>query len=789
MHLKPALAPRWNPHHCLGSAPSEQPSTTWRRLALTALWALGAGVGAQAGPALALSAPAEDATGIGPSTTLSVNLAAPQSDATPVTFYGRKAAPAAAGPDFTLVTLPDTQFYSENADGQRAATYAAQTQWIVEQRDALNIAFVSHMGDLVNTARNAAEWQVADAAMRIIEDPATTARAFGIPWGGAPGNHDLDPYGDATGTSTFEKTFGASRFAGRSYYGGHFGTDNSNNYQLFSASGLDFIILHLNYDSREPANYQPVLDWADALLKAHPDRRAIVTSHWMVNTGNPASFSPQGQAIYDRLKANANLFLLLGGHVSGEGRRTDTYQGHTVFSILQDYQGRANGGDGWLRYYIFSPTNNTISARTYQVANPLTPNSAGFETHANSQFTLAYDMHSALTNWASLGKVSVAPSATTASLTWSGLEAGARYEWLATTADAVGSDTAAARHFSTATTTTTVTAANAPPAQYVILISVDGMGSEYVKPLLKPGLTNELTTIKRIQAEGSGTLNARDDANYAITLPNHTTMVTGRGVVGPTGHNWTTNTDPGPGVTIESNKGSYVASVFDVVHDHGLRTGIWSGKSKFSLYHQSYGATSGAPDVTGPDNGRDKIDYERIVPVAKAVDLTAEFARQMAAKPFNFAFFHYQDPDATGHALGWSADPTSPYAASLKSVDTQIGKILDMVRGNPTLNGHTTIILTSDHGGHAKTHGDTKNPLDFTIPFYVWGAGVAAGGDLYAFNPTSRSAPAASANPPYTGPQPVRNGDAANLALSLLGLGPVPGSTIDSAQDLKVGKP
>ena len=67
------------------------------------------------------------------------------------------------------------------------------------------------------------------------------------------------------------------------------------------------------------------------------------------------------------------------------------------------------------------------------------------------------------------------------------------------------------------------------------------------------------------------------------------------------------------------------------------------------------------------------------------------------------------------------------HAAALKRVDTQIGNILDMVRNSPALNGKTTIILTSDHGGHNKTHGDTKNPLDFTIPFYVWGAGVTAG--------------------------------------------------------------
>ncbi|GEM_PF-522266 len=325
-----------------------------------------------------------------------------------------------------------------------------------------------------------------------------------------------------------------------------------------------------------------------------------------------------------------------------------------------------------------------------------------------------------------------------------------------------------------------------PPAtpEYVIVISVDGMGSAYVTPLLTPGLANELTTFKRFQTEGSGTLNARTDYNYAITLPNHVCMMTCRGVSGASGHNWTGNSDPAPTATLANNKGSYVASGWDVAHDNALRTGIWSGKSKFSLFQQSYSATSGAPDITGDDNGRDKIDYDKVGNLSAAA-LTDDLISQMTANPFHFLLLHFHEPDTAGHSSGWSTNPTSAYAASLKAVDTQIARVIEMVENSPTLQGKTAIIVTADHGGHGTTHGDMSNPLDYTIPFYVWGPGVTAGGDLYAMNPASRTSPGTS-NPPYTGGQPIRNGDAANLALSLLGLEAIPGSTINSSQDLLV---
>jgi len=299
-------------------------------------------------------------------------------------------APAAqppVGPDFTIIVLPDTQYYTSSLNGGSPAIFNTQTEWIVSNRGLRNIVFVTHVGDCVQNGDNAGnpvEWTYADEAMHKLEDPNTTLLPEGIPYGIAVGNHDQSPEGSASGTTTFfNQYFGESRFAGRSYYGGHYGANNDNHFELFSASGLDFVIVHLEFD---PSANPAVLSWVNSVLQSHSNRRAMVVSHYIINSGSSASFSAQGQAIYDALKGNPNLFLMLSGHVSGEGQRQDTFNGRTVTTIEADYQGRTNGGNGWLRIMEFSPANNQIRVFTYS------PYLNQFETDSNSQFTISYFM-------------------------------------------------------------------------------------------------------------------------------------------------------------------------------------------------------------------------------------------------------------------------------------------------------------------------------------------------------------------------------------------------------------
>ena len=74
---------------------------------------------------------------------------------------------------------------------------------------------------------------------------------------------------------------------------------------------------------------------------------------------------------------------MMGGHTSGEGRRTDTgTSGNAIYSLLADYQGRTNGGNGWLRILEFVPAENKINVKTYS------PYLNQDETDADSEFTL-----------------------------------------------------------------------------------------------------------------------------------------------------------------------------------------------------------------------------------------------------------------------------------------------------------------------------------------------------------------------------------------------------------------
>ncbi len=284
--------------------------------------------------------------------------------------------------------------------------------------------------------------------------------------------------------------------------------------------------------------------------------------------------------------------------------------------------------------------------------------------------------------------------------------------------------------------------------------------------------------------EGASTLNARTTVEQTRTLPNHSSMASGRRVDTPEGHGVTFNRDNGS--TIHASTGGYVASIFDVVHDNGGSTALYvTGKTKFDFMDRSWNGTNGASDVTEPDNGRDKIDSYQITD--SATNLSTLLNRLAAPNPTTFSFVHFADPDTAGHASGFLS---LAYLRAVIRLDGYLDQILDTVAADPDLAGRTVVIVTTDHGGAdgAVEHADPTVATNYTVPFFTWGEGVAAGADLYALNP-DRANPGTS-QPLYTAPvPPIRTGEAANLIAELLGYGPVPGSTFNADQSLDVAPP
>lgn len=312
--------------------------------------------------------------------------------------------------------------------------------------------------------------------------------------------------------------------------------------------------------------------------------------------------------------------------------------------------------------------------------------------------------------------------------------------------------------------------------RHVVAISVDGLNPRALS-MLTPA---EIPAFTRLARDGASTRNARTVVERTQTLPNHTSMVTSRSVLGEHGTGVVFNEDPG--TTVHDSAGEYAPSVFDVTHDSGGRTGLFTTKTKFAFLDRSWNAVNGAPDTTGVDDGRDKIDAFRVSTSAMATTRLLEQLR-MAVPPV-FALLHLRDPDTAGHANGWLSEP---YLQAVRDADVQVLRVLRAVARDPVLRADTVVIVTSDHGGIGTSHSDTTVLADYRVPFFVWGVGVEPGADLYALNSYDRRDPG-RLQPAYTAAvPPIRNAEVGNLALALLGLPEIPTSRIGSDQALNVG--
>ena len=299
---------------------------------------------------------------------------------------------------FTIVVLPDTQFYADtrhklsakwgNGDLQRY--FFAQTEWVRDNQERLNIAFLAHEGDIVQ-ADAPEEWAIAKEAMSILDG--------NVPYCMCLGNHDMgyeksdNKYGfniAVDRTTQFNTYFPRETFAKRREFGGTFDPDrHDNSWYHFEAAGLKFLVVALEYHPRDD-----VLDWANTIVAEHPDHRVIALTHSYLRrdktrtTNTPKLKGNNGEQIWQKfIRKHRNIFMVLSGHISGEAVLTSVGDhGNQVHQILSDYQNLNNGGESWLRYMVFQPETNKISIYTY---NPALDE---FKSGPSSRFDLNYPM-------------------------------------------------------------------------------------------------------------------------------------------------------------------------------------------------------------------------------------------------------------------------------------------------------------------------------------------------------------------------------------------------------------
>ena len=174
-----------------------------------------------------------------------------------------KQAPSTA----TIIVLPDTQYYTYSADAgfyqppDHAGVFDEQIAWILAQKAALNINAVLHVGDLVDSPSDPGQWNIAGTAMHRLDGI--------VPYVIVPGNHDED---NKSRQGLIDSYFGPASMpwiTGTKVVG-----QMENNYALVDIGGRQWLVVALEFSPTDA-----YVTWADQVLKAFPDRPAILLTH------------------------------------------------------------------------------------------------------------------------------------------------------------------------------------------------------------------------------------------------------------------------------------------------------------------------------------------------------------------------------------------------------------------------------------------------------------------------------------------------------------------------------
>ncbi|CAH2603337.1 Metallophos domain-containing protein [Rhodovastum atsumiense] len=294
---------------------------------------------------------------------------------------------------YTVAVVPDTQDYTDDPAGARL--YHKMTQWLADNKAALNTVFALQVGDVT-------QWS-APEQWAIAKDAWSTLNGV-VPYAVLPGNHDLAEGSASNHTTLLGQYFTLDYMTQNSTLGGVYdGEPNStaNAWYTFEGSdGTKWMVLMMEFGPRDD-----VVRWAKGVMDAHLDYKVILATHHYTNMGtradplsnelygegtgkdygmvNDPQGASDGEDLWQTLVSQySNISFVFSGHVFGDGAETIvSYNqfGQPVYQMFVNYQdgvaseitgngdasAGGNGGNGAMRLVTIDPETGTVYTETY----------------------------------------------------------------------------------------------------------------------------------------------------------------------------------------------------------------------------------------------------------------------------------------------------------------------------------------------------------------------------------------------------------------------------------------
>ncbi len=289
---------------------------------------------------------------------------------------------------------------------------------------------------------------------------------------------------------------------------------------------------------------------------------------------------------------------------------------------------------------------------------------------------------------------------------------------------------------------TLVGAPDRPRAERVVVISIDGCRPDAIDAA-------GAAALQKLIARGAYCAKA-ETIRPSITLPSHTSMLTGMGF-------------KQHGVAWNNYRTGYIVhpTVFSIVAQSGKKSAMLFSKDKFHFLANPACVNwiYGPPTPNKVPKREDYSDPEQLKEMLKKEEEAAKEEAKQPAKPatpskpgtpspgdlmttaeklaaafaiawpqqkWPLTFVHFREADENGHRKGWMGPE---YLEAIRTIDKAIGAIVETIEKNGGFE-KTAILISADHGGSNRGHyrwSDPEKVENVTIPWICVGPGVPAG--------------------------------------------------------------